>query len=169
MRSDLIADSLGGPRHRSRWILVLWPPVVFGLAFLMSLPAFDPTSYRGSWLRTIVVGLWATALLIGALGLARRNAARIGFKTLIAGAAVLALIFGALPGLPMQYAVLAACATASAWMLYEAWSYLGLSEGESPPYRGIKCRLALCAGGSLGLAQFGRVLTYIALYRLHLI
>jgi hypothetical protein len=169
MRTELLDHGHDATGHRSRWIIVCGLLVVCGLAFLMSLPAFDPGSARGSWFGTIVMGLWGLGLLIVALGLVRRNAARIGFKTLIAGAAALALIFGALPGLPMRHSTLLAGAAVSVWMLYEAWRYLGLSEADSPPYRGSLCRLALCAGGSLGLAHFGRVLIYIAAHWLHLV
>jgi len=65
------------PLSQRRWqpheILMSWSLIVIGLILLMSLPDFDPGGFRGSWFGTVLMGLWGSALLVWALGIARRG------------------------------------------------------------------------------------------------
>jgi len=150
-------------------ILMSWSLIVVGLILLMSLPDFDPGGFRGSWFGTVLVGLWGSALLVWALGMVRRNAARMGLRSLIAIAAALALTFGACPWVPIPYSVLIALAASSVWMLVEAWRYLGRPNADAQAYRGPLYRLLLCGGGMMMLAYSSRVLALLAARLLKLI
>jgi len=88
----------------------------------------------------------------------------MGFRSLIAIAAALSLslTFGACPWVPLFCSHAIALAALSAWMLVEAWRYLGRSQADAPAYRGAFCPLLLCGGGLMMLAYSSRLLALVA-------
>ena len=128
--------------------LILLASVLCGLVALMSIPAFNPGHFRGSWFGMTIMGLWGWALFVWVIGLLRRQKSRLPARTYFFATVALALMFGACPWLPVPFSIRLGFAVISVVMIHEAWH----GDGQPMAFRGRLSRTVLGSAGLLGLA-----------------
>jgi len=135
--------------------LTLMTSVLCGLVALMSIPEFNPGHFRGSSFGTGIIGLWALALFVWAIGAVRRNDSRLRPRTLFLAIIAPAVMVSACPWLPVPYSMYSlqfVFAAISAAMVREAWHDDGQRDRLHTAFRGRVSRIVLGSAGLLGLA-----------------